>query len=182
MQETWKRINNWLAANFPQLQGDINSGADPEELNSLESQLLVNLPEDLKQSYLIHDGQKGYLSPMIGEWQILSIKGILKEWNLMKELFDAGKLNAESNPIGSVKSVWWNIKWIPICSNGAGDLICVDLDPAPGGEVGQIITFWHMDATREVLSNNFQSWFDKYADDLENSKYRVEDDELIYID
>jgi len=31
----------------------------------------------------------------------------------------------------------------PLTDSGSGDRHCLDLDPAPGGSVGQVILMWH---------------------------------------
>jgi cell wall assembly regulator SMI1 len=62
-------------------------------------------------------------------------------------------------PVGPVKGeFWWNPLWIPIATNGGGDDICIDLDPAEGGKVGQIITFWHDWELREVILDSLEEW------------------------
>jgi cell wall assembly regulator SMI1 len=183
MEKIWNQIDFWLRANVPDIHSDLLAGATDEEIYSAEEHMDVKFPEDVKISYKIHNGQIGDASPLLGEWELLSLEDMINQWNIMKKLVDAGKFtNVASKPIGPVKADWWNIKWIPITYNGAGDLYCLDLDPAPGGEVGQIISFWHMDEKRERLASNFREWLQRYADELENGKYTVEDEKLVVTD
>ncbi|SRR5258708_25640677 len=180
MQTTWKRIESWLAANAPKILNDLLPGATDEQFRSAEKLLGVEFPDDVKTSYNIHNGQQGLTAPLIGEWQLLSLKDIVSQWEIMKDLFDAGKFNnVTSTPIGPIKTDWWNVKWIPVAYNGAGDLYCLDLDPALGGDVGQIISFWHMEDRRERLAKNFQEWLQGFADDLEDGKYKLEKGRLV---
>ncbi|MHC8969851.1 SMI1/KNR4 family protein [Priestia aryabhattai] len=44
------------------------------------------------------------------------------------------------------------------CYEWGGDDICIDLDPAEGGKNGQIITFWHDWAQREVIADSLEEW------------------------
>jgi len=180
MEKIWNRIDSWLQANLPEIYSDLLPGATEEEIRLAEEHMGVYFPEDVKISYRIHNGQIGDESPLLGEWELLSLEDMINQWNIMKKLFDAGKFtNIASKPIGPVRADWWNIKWVPVAYNGAGDLYCLDLAPASGGEVGQIISFWHMDEKRERLASNFRNWLHRYADDIENGKYKVENGKLV---
>src|SRR2546421_31964 len=146
MQTVWKRIESWLNGNAPEILSDLLPGATGKKLRSTEKILGVEFPDDVKSSYRIHDGQQGQSSPLMGEWQLLSLEDMVSQWKIMKDLVDAGKFdNVTSAPVGPVRADWWNLKWIPIAYNGAGDFYCLDLNPAPKGSIGQIISFWHMD-------------------------------------
>ncbi len=182
MKSIWNRIESWLEVNAPEIHSDLLAGATDEEICSAEEFMDIKFPDDLKISYRIHNGQRGDSSTLLGEWQLYSLENMKSRWKILKKLFDAGELNAEATPIGPVRAEWWNPKWIPITHNGAGDLYCLDLAPAAGGEVGQIITFWHMDEKRERLANSLQDWLQSYAEDLENGRYTVEDGGLYLTD
>lgn len=182
MEVIWNRIENWLKVNAPEIQQDLLPGVTDKELRSVQQLIGSDLPADVKASYYIHNGQAGG-TPLIGEWQLLPLKNIASEWNIMKRLHDRGKFDkAKSKPKGPVLAEWWNPKWIPFAYNGAGDFYCLDLNPAQGGEVGQIITFWHMLDTREVVANGFRTWLSKFADNLEHSKYRIHEGRLVISD
>jgi cell wall assembly regulator SMI1 len=179
MQDIWNRIESWLKVNAPEIHSDLLPGAADEEVRSAEEHLGVKFPEDAKASFRIHNGQRGMASPLMGEWQLLPLENVMSQWDIMKGLSDAGKFaNVKSKPVGPVRDDWWNVKWVPLAYNGAGDLQCLDFDPAPGGAAGQMISFWHMDEKRERLSNDFRSWLQGFADDLEAGKYKVEDGTL----
>ena len=60
--------------------------------------------------------------------------------------------------------------------NGGGDHHCLDLAPAPGGDVGQIIRMWHDDVARCVEARSFRAWLEAYADELEHGHYSYSDD------
>lgn len=180
MEDIWNRIESWLMVNAPDILNDLLPGATEEEIFSAQEHMSINFPEDVKTSYLIHNGQLGMSDPLMGEWQLLSLKDIQIQWDGLKELFDAGQFaNVQSEPIGRVQADWWNIKWIPLAYNGAGDLYCLDLEPASGGEVGQIISYLHIEEERECVADNFLSWLNGFANDLEVGKYTVVDGELL---
>lgn len=181
MQDIWKRIETWLENNCPHMIKGLSPAATDEQIRSAEQLLGIKFPDDLKESLSIHDGQSGRATPLVGEWQLFSLKYMVSDWEAMKALFDAGDLSSEGISIettGPVLAQWWNPKWIGIATNGAGDLYCVDFDPAPGGSVGQIIVFWHMVAKRQVIANSFRAWLEQFSDDLQRGNYIIENKRL----
>jgi cell wall assembly regulator SMI1 len=174
MKEIWTKIDHWLELNCHEILEDLLAGVTIEEIINLEQELDIKLPDLFKQCYQIHNGQDGSASGLLGEWELFSLANIKNEWNVMKDLVDDGTFtNITSQPDFGIKSDWWNEKWIPIAGNGAGDLICMDLDPATGGNVGQIITFFHTEANRYKLADDLEIWLEEFANDLENGKYKV---------
>ncbi len=178
MKTIWNRIETWLEKNLPKMREGLMPGASQEQIQELEKLVDVTLPEDFRESLRIHDGQNGLASPLLDEWQLFQIKYMMSDWQCMKELFDQGKLEGPVQTEGTVKAQWWNPRWLEVATNGAGDLICLDFDPASGGEVGQVIIFWHVHGERKVLAPSFQAWLADFAADLEQGKYAVEGEEL----
>lgn len=181
MQDTWERIEKWLKANAPDLFDSLLGGADEEEIGQTETFLGVALPDDVKASYRIHNGQ-----PLDGPWlmvwgQFLSLEDMRGHWSLWKHFLDKGSFDdSRSEPVGPAKANWWNPRWIPITYDQTGNHLCLDLDPAPGGRVGQIITMWHDDSTRGVLAESFSDWLTDFANALEAGQYSyTEDDGMI---
>jgi cell wall assembly regulator SMI1 len=116
----------------------------------------------------------------MGNWRLLKLEQIAREWTLQEQLSaDAVFEDDECEHKDPIQPVWWNAQWIPIGSNSSGDFICLDLNPAPGGNVGQVISYWHTDPDRKVLANSFRDWLTKFADDLESGQYRVEEGWLL---
>jgi len=172
VQEIWNRIESWLEANEPETFRDLLPGATDEEIHSAEELMDVRFPEDATESYKVHNGQGGNGPPLLwGEWHLLSLEDITQQWELMKDLYHAGEfMDAQGSSEGPVRAEWWNPKWIPVAYNGAGDLQCLDIDPAAGGNSGQIIAFWHMNPEREVITDSFRAWLEVFANSLEGSR------------
>lgn len=172
MREIWNRIEQWLRANAPQVAETLQPGATEQQIVELESLLGRTLPADLRESLLIHDGQTEY--PDVGfvdTQEFLSLERIRKEWSVWKELFESGAFTeSESEPDVGVRPDWWNPLWVPLTYDGAGNHYCIDLAPADGGSVGQLITMWHDNGARTVLAPNFRAWLGAYADALENGR------------
>jgi cell wall assembly regulator SMI1 len=180
MQEIWQRIENWLQQNSPEIMADLLPGASDDQISQLEQTTQSQLTEDVEVSYRIHNGTRGGGPPLMGNWRLLKLEQIAREWTLQEQLSADGVFeDDECEHKDPIQPVWWNAQWIPIGSNSSGDFICLDLNPAPGGNVGQVISYWHTDPDRKVLANSFRDWLTKFADDLESGQYRVEEGWLL---
>ena len=71
---------------------------------------------------------------------------------------------------GPIQPHNWNLRWLPV-TGGSGNHYCVDLDPAPGGTIGQIIWFEHDAGPIRVVASGFTAWLEQYASDLEAGRY-----------
>lgn len=174
MQEVWKRIEEWLKNNAPAVFEKLASGASETEIAKTERSLPVQLPEEVKESYRLHNGHPGWF---ISGGELLSLEGIEQEWTIWKELLDNGDFQDEgglegtSSPDAGIQAHWWNDKWIPVTTNGCGDNLCLDMAPAEGGTIGQIITMVHDHESRSLIAPSFRTWLEDFADDLEAGKY-----------
>lgn len=165
MKKHWEILEAWLKANNPALLADLNPPASDVDIQNLEQHLGVKLPTDFVECLKVHDGQRGAASWLFQDSEFLSSQRILDEWAIWKDLLNGGDLDgAEAEPGAGIQPVWWNPKWIPFTYNGAGDHLCLDLDPASGGRAGQIITLWHDDGARKKKADSFARWFSEFVD------------------
>lgn len=163
MKNQWKRLEIWLKTNNPALMADLNPPASDAEIKELEQKIGMKLPEDFVECLKVHNGQKGEAEWLFSGLEFLSSRRIADEWAIWKDLLDGGDLDgAEAEPETGIQPVWWSPKWIPFTYNGAGDHLCLDLDPDRGGQNGQIITLWHDDGARKKKSDSFAQWFSEF--------------------
>src|SRR5262249_18258046 len=59
LADLWKRIEIGLQQHKPKLRAALNPGASPKDLALVEKTVGRELPEDFKEAYRIHNGQKG---------------------------------------------------------------------------------------------------------------------------
>lgn len=170
VNESWQRVELWLREHARPLERSLAGGVSQDQLRKLEATLHVTLPQAFKDSLTIHDGQKGDndLIPDdgIGSFFLLPSKHILrdwKEWNAVQAVGDFDKAAPEKG----ITKAWWNPGWIPFASNGGGDHLCLDLSPAKGGIVGQVIRVRHDDAARTLMATSFGAWLQALADTIE---------------
>ncbi|MGB3879375.1 MAG: SMI1/KNR4 family protein [Diaphorobacter nitroreducens] len=165
MKKQWGRLEAWLRSNNPALLADLNPPASDADIQKLELQLGVELPTDFVGCLKVHDGQRGGAGCLFSDSEFLSSQRILKEWAIWKDLHDGGDFDdAEAESGTGIQPVWWSPKWIPFTYNGAGDHLCLDLDPAGGGRAGQVITLWHDDGSRKKKADSFAQWFAEFVD------------------
>ena len=180
MMEIWNRIIAWFTANIPAGQFSFSEGASEEELSTAEARMRVRLPDDVRESYLLHNGTDN--GPFFECYSLASLGEIIADWTLAESVLEQVELgldeNARTNPIGPIKDITWNLLWIPIMEAN-GDHVMIDLDPAPGGKIGQVIKRSHEVGPLRVLANSFREFLSNYADDLEAERYRYDEDMCI---
>jgi cell wall assembly regulator SMI1 len=149
--------------------------ATVEQLAALETKTGLMLPDDLKASYGVHDGQDEssegiYASGdfLDGAFYLMSLEQIANEWSMWKKLVDGGEFRGqESAPDDGIRSDCWNPGWLPILSDGGGDSLCVDLAPTARGVRGQIIKMSHDSAQRPLLARSFAGFLAQLIDSWE---------------
>ena len=169
--QSWKRIAAWLSENDPERLKSLQKPATNREIASTEKSLGVKFPEDLKKSYRVHNGQARRSSLIVdnGTFYFLSLEEVIREWKIWVDLVASGTFDpVDCRCEDGIKSdAWFNKKWIPVFSDGGGDFYCVDMAPAKGGRVGQIILVEHEDGGRTVKASSLRDLLSQLANELE---------------
>ena len=173
MEATWNKYKNWLASNFPEGIAALNAGATDEELVEVESVVGLKLSPDYRKWLAIHNGEHHDGPALLCSNEFLSTSRIIYEWKTMVEIAETqiDDFTSESNPPDAIRPDWWNRSWIPISSDGSGNLECIDLAPGPAGTVGQIIDFDHETTDRTVLASSFREWVSQFVNDVADGNY-----------
>lgn len=172
----WQR----LEVGLPPLTGSpLAPGASEAAITHLESVLGIRLPEDVRASYGRHDG--GFPMQLANPMTLLPLEGSAEWWQILAELrqddewarqtpyyFTEEAVRLGSQP-GPIQPVWWHPRWIPVAADRGGNLSCMDLAPAPGGTVGQIIDWDHECGPVEVLFPSLTHLLTALADEVENT-------------
>jgi cell wall assembly regulator SMI1 len=178
MDDAWNRIEAWLTANAAPIAAGLNPPAPDSEIRETEHLLGARFPDDVRASFLRHNGQAHDSPWMMNGWELLSLERIRDEWKVWKDLLDGGDFSGiQSDADGStVRNDWWNPAWIPFTYSGSGDHYCLDLSPGPHGNVGQIIEMWHDEGARPVVAESFYTWMTSFADALGNDELVLSDE------
>ena len=166
MLEVWKRILSWHKANTPEEYCRLRSGASYEELQSVETQLGLELPDDIKSSCRIHDGQ-------LEEGGIIGGEG----WRLLPllEITEIRERWIQANP--------GDRYYIPVAEGVMGDYVLLNLDPNSENQGSLMIQ--RKDSTEsDYFMPSFASWLTNFADQLETGEfaYSEEDGCVMYAD
>ncbi|KAL2152521.1 hypothetical protein VTH82DRAFT_5705 [Thermothelomyces myriococcoides] len=79
---SWKKIDAWAEEHYPELFDQLCEGCTLNDLNELEYQLDCSLPQDVRESLQIHDGQErgGTPTGIIFSGMLLDCEEIVQEW------------------------------------------------------------------------------------------------------
>lgn len=171
MGELWARIEASLQRNAPDTLSTLEPGATDSQIAEADQALAVSPPQEVHESYRIHNGMRGGAGGLVNWWLLLPLAAIVSEWSVLKQLWDDGTFEGmEGDAAVQIKPMWWNPRWIPFLSNSSGDFYCIDLDPEPTGSHGQIISFFHSEPRRELIAPDFRSWLEGVATTLERAR------------
>ena len=184
MQNQWLWFEHWLTENAPEVISDLNEGCSLTQLEEVENETGLKLPQSFKDFYLIHNGQKDedYFGLFYGV-SLLPLNKIIEEmrvWNGiiddygedgMRENFDDFQMSFMPD---KVKAKYANKKWLPFAIIWDSNYLGLDFDPAINGTVGQIINFGREEEQKTVLANSFEEFIDWYIQELERNNFLIE--------
>jgi len=179
MKETWKIVEDKLKEVAPLVYNDLNAGATQADIDELENVIGKKLPADFIEFYKVHNGQTPIkFDPDISLFEhtkLMSIAEITEVWTMWKEMVEAGEFEDDNKPWptepgAGIKKDWWNPFWVPFFDDADSNHYCIDLDPAPDGNYGQVIRTWHDDKERRLIARSFKEWFIQYKEDLLSGK------------
>ena len=174
----WRRFENWLYEQTPVFcRWPLAPGASEPEVQALESTIGAQLPDDIRRSYLRHNGSAGVrLLAVVGEGRWMTLNDVAEYWqnfqDIRPDLEDAGFLNT---PLGPMKEVHISPGWIPISDDWGGDHLCVDLDPADEGTVGQLFSYWHEYGAWRFVAPSFTAFLERLVNHLDRGRYAIND-------
>ena len=173
--ESWGRINAWLQANDLPRPFWPRPGVLKPTILTAEAAMGLQLPADVRESYRTHDGcnKRDYLILFHGGF-LLPLEDVVAT---CAELREIGQFNStmglHGTPVGPIRADYWNPRWVPLTCDWQSDTVAIDLDPAEGGSVGQVILHSREGETC-VLASSWREWLNGYANALEAGEYRLE--------
>jgi cell wall assembly regulator SMI1 len=173
VETIWARIVAWLRLHAPDELENLRPPASNRHFNHLEDTTGLRLPLEMEQSYKVYDGcwVAMFLFGNVYGGVLSSLQAIESDWLRWREVSaECGFEAMAAEPQGPIKPQHWNRGWLPVTDPGNGNCFCVDLDPAPGGVVGQVIWFDRVDGPVRVVANGFAEWLGHHASDLESGR------------
>ncbi len=156
-----ERYKQWCNANNKEgYLKQLNPPVSLTEISETETKIKMKIPAELRAFLLIHNGGVFFGDRLT----LLSAKQIADAWEFLEDDTDADDNNAI--PSKGVKKLWWNKKWIPVEEDPSSNHVVVDMDPADGGHVGQMVQYDHAAGDRYVVAPDFETWLSGYLEAL----------------
>lgn len=182
VKAAWNRLERWCGRCLPRLLKNFNSGATTMQVQSFERAIGRELPNDVRESYAIHNGQarEGEPTGLIFGLPILPLARVLKEWKAWRpvERHNAEfRARQQSFPNGAIQLDYTNPGWIPLTLDWSGNHIGVDLAPGSKGTLGQVIVFGRDEDKKFVAAPSWAAFLNDIADELERGNYLMDDEQ-----
>jgi cell wall assembly regulator SMI1 len=83
VSHSWQRIERWLEDHYSELYDNLCQGCTANDVNELECELDCSLPQDVRDSLQLHDGQErgGRPTGILFGCMLLDCEEILEEWS-----------------------------------------------------------------------------------------------------
>ena len=176
LKESWIEINGWLERNAPKIKQALNPPATKSDLNKLEEIIEAPLPEDLVSLYSIHNGTNALeMANFIYGIPFLPIEDTIREIENNNSLEVEKLIYADK---GINKEYLFSQFRIPIGSDSGTCLLCVDLKPIEGGQIGQVILLDYEKNTALSISKSIKEMYSMFAKNLNEGEYTLSEDAL----
>lgn len=179
MKQLIQEIIDLLRDKLPGLDESLNPPATKEELRKTGEVMGVTLPSELRDFYLLHNGEKSEGPGLFFGLRFLSLTEMLEEWRIWADLEEeyAEEGDHYSVPAKWIKERYINRYWVPISKDGGGNNLGIDLDPDENGVRGQVINFGRDEHVKYVIARNFNSLLEFIRDTIQKGEYSVQEDE-----
>ncbi|KAK5459497.1 Cell wall assembly regulator [Exophiala xenobiotica] len=86
VSHSWKKIERWTENHYEELWDQLGEGCTQNDVNELEHELDMTLPQDVRESLSIHDGQErgGRPTGIVFGCMLLDCEEIVQEWKNWK--------------------------------------------------------------------------------------------------
>jgi cell wall assembly regulator SMI1 len=169
--DLWRRIEGALQAHVPETAKTLAPPATEPEIADLERAIHLNLPRDLRTSLAIHNGQ---IDPtrchaFAREGILLDTRKIADRWTMITEIEETEGVRRAPG-----QGPWWKRSCIPF-TDAEGNMLCVDMDPALGNRIGELVCHVHDGEIERGLGACFGDWLASLAERLEAGQFRIDD-------
>jgi len=158
---TWLALREATRVHLPEAYRALRAPASAATIGALESTLGRGLPDAVHALLACNDGQDVNKDGALSGLLVLSCKRIEAEWAMWRKLEDTEDLDGRALTPG-VHPSYTRPGWIPLFQDpGRPDYFGVDLDPAEGGRVGQVINFGRNEDDKYVAAASLEAFLDE---------------------
>ena len=189
MLNAWNTYKQALFTKMPSLRDNLNACATLDKLIAAEQALRIRFPIELKELYFANNGDdpEAMCGVILG-FHFLSLDEVVSEVRHWAELAGKNGFGEESSftskPEGFIKRQYANAKWIPICADGGGNFIGLDLDPDTKGRGGQVINFGRDEQHKEVFAYSLNAFFERLTRIVNSDQFYIgefDGEEVIFL-
>jgi len=173
MQDDWQQILAWVEANAPDLLDYLEPPANRAELAETESRLSMRLPTALRTFYGLQNGTTAFgIFPALEHEQAAFGPLPLDEIEFLELEDDDADADEAFDVDAGVRAEFWNADWIPFAAVAdRGDYLMLDMAPARGGRVGQVIEWRHDTNERRLVAPSLEALLKQTAEGLEAGRF-----------
>jgi cell wall assembly regulator SMI1 len=107
-----------------------------------------------------------FVGNLFGSYDFLSTIEAEKEWENWRVIYSGSSqaerddfdAHVEVRPGDPVRKHYANLRWLPFARDGGGNSYAVDMDPAEGGRMGQVIVIGPDEDLRRVLAPSLKEF------------------------
>jgi cell wall assembly regulator SMI1 len=171
VRDLWQRIERVLLEHVPDTAATLAPPATDQELDTLETTIGLKLPADLRASLRIHNGQNDSTRchSFTVEGMFLGASEIARQWKMVTGIDEGERARG-----GPGYGRWWKTSCIPF-THSDGDMLCVDMDPELGDQIGEIVCHVHDSEIERGIAASFGDWLASVADRLDAGRFTVDE-------
>jgi cell wall assembly regulator SMI1 len=178
----WKRIEVCIDSIAPEILDELAPGATVEDIDGFEKTIAQKLPNEVRQSFLVHNGQSGDEGAIFYGLDFFSLANNLNQWSAWASFEDDpdcqehqedARESDSSLPEEAIQLAYTNRSWIPVVGAGKYAHYGLDLSPGPRGISGQLINFGLTEGDKVILAWSWGWFLNDLAVELERGNFRV---------
>lgn len=175
------------AALTPPLESSLNAPATPGEIADAENELQMDFPSELKQLLMFANGQP-YMSKEVSPfipgfrfadtgWQgrasygwLIDVKEIVQWVKIKRELYPQ-YLKSTDETFELTGPVQFHDRFIDFTASENSDNLLLDMNPALGGSVGQVVMMNTQPCHLAVLAPSIGAFLDLLIEGFQNGRF-----------
>lgn len=178
IRDLWKRIECVLEQHAPETAATLAPPATDQDISVLEAVIGQSLPEDLRVSLKLHNGQRDptRCHAFCGEGMLLATNEIADRWKMATEIDADNQFGAAPG-----QGPWWKTTCIPF-TDDEGNMVCVDMDQSLESRIGEVVCHVHDSEIERGLGESYESWLSSLAARLDAGRFRIDDYGHLWLD
>lgn len=179
----WQEIIAIIKNINPKAYESLNPPATDAQIEQLENELGVTLPQSFKDYLKVCNGQQhnDYEHLLVGYNAFLSVEDMIKWRQIQLDLF------ADEEPIehlveNKIQPVIWDKNWLPFTNYEGSAMLILDFNTGKNGTDGQVFTYFSgMDSEADeiVIADSFEAFSQNLLFALQQKQYEITEDVII---